>query len=766
MRRVQPGEPIRISASEWNAVAELVDSVKKPPVSPLPNGVSSPCIVLGCNQTGAVIEMGMTLVLEGLRITPVENEEDFLSGSVYDLVYSGNGILGVALQPIEPGEIGPVVISGHVPVLVSVSDSNHLYANPDGNGYLVSAEDGAVRLSYTNSLTGLGWCNAVLGAGGGAVVVPEEYNGPFKMGSVVYQSPSSSSSSEEPSSSSEEPSSSSSSEEPSSSSSSEEPTPPSPVTPFYPLPPYFENYYVNVGQGDCYNTHRYRASEIWWQWQTGLVAIPPIDTSVIRLPGDVTYAQIEEWGETKESYLSYESTQRVATVILRTSATGPMLEALDFMTTIPVCVVAVIGYVDAVVGYIDDPASQMVRGAVKALKSEQLWRYGESLNGVFTVGNFGNLIYPTTTTLYPTAPGLYVNIYDGPLGAWPISNTEIFVKGGTIERRFGSNTVTGTTVVSDTVIDASTQMPAGSYSGRLNVFPFELGVSIRVSGANTLGSAIFALGSWSWNSTSQTIYNWTAVGGGNGSFRYNEQVKGGYEVVNYTSGSFYISEKDFVLEPYNATSLVLYHWENTPNHYHIIDVSSFTLNQVYGAYFCSDYNDGQGTHEGIMVKPFYDPQVGGAATLLSYWRQTAASDEQFNISNLRAGQAQSSFESTIRPWEIGWRTDGDVQFVGGRIDCGWTNLNIAHATLSVPSTSEYVWVELSYSSSTGGPGTLTGTLQHGTTVPSSTNVTQIMRVGEISVSSSRQRIYLTGNAFIDDGSLARYSSAIIIQRCL
>lgn len=183
MRRVSPGEPLRISAMDWNRIAELVDSDGLSQTRKPYQGSNSPCIVLGCNQTGATVEMGMTLVLGGLRITPAENEEDFLSGSVYDLVYSGNGILGVALQPIEPGEIGPVVISGHVPVLVSVSDSSHLYANPGGNGYLVSTETGEVRLSYTNQSTGLVWCNAVLGAGGGGGgeggISSGQYTGPF-----------------------------------------------------------------------------------------------------------------------------------------------------------------------------------------------------------------------------------------------------------------------------------------------------------------------------------------------------------------------------------------------------------------------------------------------------------------------------------------------------------------------------------------------------------------------------------------------------------
>lgn len=752
MKRVLSGQPLRISANDWNQIAEMVDGRRTDfQNGRFPSGKGFAAVEV-VNQTGTAIDEGRLVQLGSPCILPSNDTAGFKESPVYSLQVADASldlVYAVLLQPLNAGETGLACISGHCPIFVnSVTASTDTFVNPDGNGGCVSASEGVVKLAYLNPSAG--WSSCILGAGGGGggvIPVEPQYNGPFKMGAVVYQEPSSSSSS---------------SEEPSSSSSST----PGPVTPFYPLPPYFENYYVSVGQGDCYNTHRWRASEIWWQWQTGLVPIPPIDTSVIWLPGDVTYTQIEEWGETKESYLSYERTQRVATVILRTSATGPMLEALDFMTTIPICVVAVIGYVDAVIGYIDDPDNQMVRGAVKRLESEQLWKYGESLNGVFTVGNFGNLIYPTTTVLYPTAPGLYVNIYDGPLGAWPISSTQIFVKGGTIERRFGRNSVTGTTVVPDTVIDASTQTPAGSSSGRLNIFPFELGVSIRVSGSNTLGNAIFALGSWSWDSTAQMIYNWTDTGGGNSSFRYNEQVKGGYEVVNDTNNSFYISEKNFVLEPYDATSLVLYHWENTPSHYHIIDVSSFTLNQVYAVYFCSDYNDGQGTHEGIMVKPFYDSQIGGAATALSYWRQTAASDEQFTIANLCVGQDQSSFESTIRPWEIGWRTDGSVQFIGGRIDCGWTNLTIAHATLAVPSTSEYVWVELSYSSSTGGPGTLTGTLQHGTTVPSSTNVTQIMRVGQIAVSSSNQRIYLDGNAFLNDRSLARYATAICIQRCL
>lgn len=694
MKRVSPGEPLRISAMDWNRIAELVDSDGMSQARKPYQGSNSPCIVLGCNQTGSRIEMGMTLVLEGLRITPAENEEDFLSGSVYDLVYSGNGILGVALQPIEPGEIGPVVISGHVPVLVSVSDSSHLYANPGGNGYLVSAEDGAVRLSYTNQSTGLVWCNAVLGAGGGGVIeVPEEYAGPFKLSSATCPDINAS---------------------------------------------IIEGATVSVSSGEVYNTNRWRSNALFWQWAGGTVSIPAIDTTVqggfgqdyIYVPWDISYADIEQAGETKEQYLSQEFDTVVGEVFLRMSAAGMSLECTSMYGTatyrnassLPY-IVAVIGQVKVVTGWVDDPANQFVRGVRKRLYVNQFWKYGETLNGVFVVGNQGSVTYPVSTALYPTAPGLYIDLYDGIFGCWPISDTEVLVKGGSLKRTFqGTTHFDG--VLQDRTIDCATELST-TYA-YISIFPSNKSLSAEVS-QSSLSCALATLAYLDWDATNSRISRFRYQTGGNGAFIGGTGLRSGY-VISWTATLLSVEAATFLLEPHDASNLVLYWRADSTNHADLISADGGVSGATQGAVFWT--ND-----RGILWKGGSQNAIEGLTTRISYWSHSTGLTG-YSVGNVLLGQ--SAPEAWSSRWKLSWLSDGTLKVTGGRLDCGWTTVDVAADTLAAPSSSEHVWLEVTYSGATSmSVGTITAAFQHGTSLPSSTAATVVLSIGRIGVSSGR-----------------------------
>jgi len=122
--RLDPGEPLRVSARAWNRAQDAADIVLglNSGVKGFPNQSSpAPFVwVLGKNTTSGTIDRFACLSIAGLEVTPVEDEDDkstidFLRGPVLSCGSpTAGGTVVVAIDPIKPGKIGRVAVAGVV----------------------------------------------------------------------------------------------------------------------------------------------------------------------------------------------------------------------------------------------------------------------------------------------------------------------------------------------------------------------------------------------------------------------------------------------------------------------------------------------------------------------------------------------------------------------------------------------------------------------------------------------------------------------------
>jgi hypothetical protein len=132
------------------------------------------------NDTVAnLTERWMVLGISGIAFTKAQNETDFLSNAI---VLTGvtpaaehSGKFVICAEPIKYGEIGTAYISGVVPVKIDVTDTAHTFAAVKAGSRieLNSADDGAAKILWQESGTGIKWClvEFPVGSGGG-----EKYN--------------------------------------------------------------------------------------------------------------------------------------------------------------------------------------------------------------------------------------------------------------------------------------------------------------------------------------------------------------------------------------------------------------------------------------------------------------------------------------------------------------------------------------------------------------------------------------------------------------
>lgn len=727
MRRVSAGQPLRIAARDWNQLAELVDSRNLDMENPSPESGKSFAAVEVINNTGSGIDEGRLVQLGEPALLPSNDVESFKQSPVYQIQTadaSSNLVYGVLLQPLNAGEIGLACISGHCPIYVdSISASTDTFVNPDGNGGTVSSAEGAVKLAFLNPNGG--WSSCILGAGGGGGVieVPEEYAGPFKLMSATCPDINAA---------------------------------------------IIAGATVSVSSGEVYNTNRWRSNAFFWSWAGGTVAIPAIDTTVqggfgqdyIYVPWDISYADIEQAGETKEQYLSQEFDTVVGEVFLRMSASGMALECTSMYGTatyrnassLPY-IVAVIGQVKVVTGWVDDPANQFVRGVRKRLDVNQLWKYGEALNGVFVVGNQGSVTYPVSTALYPTSPGLYIDLYDGIFGCWPISDTEVLVKGGSLKRTFqGTTHFDG--VLQDRTIDCATEL--SSTYAYISAFPSSKSLSAEVS-PGSLSCAVATLAYLEWDATNSRISRFRYQTGGNGAFIGGTGLRSGY-AISWTATLLSVEAANFLLEPHDASNLVLYWRADSTNHADLVPADGGVSGATQGAVFWT--ND-----RGVLWKGGSQNGIEGLTTRISYWSHSSGLTG-YSVGNALLGQ--SAPEAWSSRWKLSWLSDGTLKVTGGRLDCGWTTIDVADETLAAPSSTERVWLEVTYSGATStSAGTITAAFRHGASLPSSTASTVVLSIGRMGVSSGRVVAENYETVFpLSYEVSARQPLAILYSRCL
>ena len=132
-QQVNPGEPIRLAASQINGLNRLLT----------PNaGFGSPSAVeqptpytwvMAKNNTGSLVARWGVLAITGMDITPGSSET--ATGQFEQLPVVAGGTPSdtttawcVAVEPIAAGKIGRVAVGGVVQVKVEVADSSHTFA--------------------------------------------------------------------------------------------------------------------------------------------------------------------------------------------------------------------------------------------------------------------------------------------------------------------------------------------------------------------------------------------------------------------------------------------------------------------------------------------------------------------------------------------------------------------------------------------------------------------------------------------------------------
>lgn len=190
MKKVKSGENFNVSAATWNGfidAAQYVQDVRQNV------GFESEKSIISANEI-LVLNIGLSEILPfwpvfltNPAITPSDNENYFLFRKP---LYNGKPTctdgeleklnIGVALQKIMPGKIGKVRISGVVPAMADISDTEDRYLIINTNGHLASSAMGKIRLLNRPANTGSQFVHVLLGASGESEP-QSEYNGMFKL---------------------------------------------------------------------------------------------------------------------------------------------------------------------------------------------------------------------------------------------------------------------------------------------------------------------------------------------------------------------------------------------------------------------------------------------------------------------------------------------------------------------------------------------------------------------------------------------------------
>lgn len=196
LERKVPGQPIRLSAGDWNAMLDLVrnDQARRLGAGGagrgLSNTVSPTAVVLVSNATGSDVGQGYCLAITSTLLDPAGAPLDWLARPVLegDEPVATTDPCVVLLEPIADGAIGRAAIAGLVIAQVDVTDTAHEYATPTAADAtkLTSAASGPARLLWTETgSTGTQACVLSLlggGSGGDNLTVKESDGSPSYTG--------------------------------------------------------------------------------------------------------------------------------------------------------------------------------------------------------------------------------------------------------------------------------------------------------------------------------------------------------------------------------------------------------------------------------------------------------------------------------------------------------------------------------------------------------------------------------------------------------
>jgi len=175
-QNVNPGEPIRLAASQINGLNRLLNVNAG---FSYPAAVEQPTPytwVMARNNTGSAIPRWGVLAITGMHITPGSSET--ATGQFEQLPVVAGGMPSdattswcVAVEPIEAGQIGRVAVGGVVQVKVEVADAAHTFARCKSSSSELRSTDNGEGLILWKQGSGAGqWALVRLGNGRGTQI--------------------------------------------------------------------------------------------------------------------------------------------------------------------------------------------------------------------------------------------------------------------------------------------------------------------------------------------------------------------------------------------------------------------------------------------------------------------------------------------------------------------------------------------------------------------------------------------------------------------
>ena len=143
MGKVSAGDPLRISASDWNAMLDVVADRRSRVDGSISHSGVPAASVLVKNDSNQDVTRGQILGVGGPVVSPADNEAAFYHvlavKGVTPTAPTHIGKFVVALESIAAGKMGRGILSGIAAVKLAVNYADHRYADIYHNTYNLSS---------------------------------------------------------------------------------------------------------------------------------------------------------------------------------------------------------------------------------------------------------------------------------------------------------------------------------------------------------------------------------------------------------------------------------------------------------------------------------------------------------------------------------------------------------------------------------------------------------------------------------------------------
>ncbi len=177
LRKVRAGDPLRVPAGAYNAFVETAVDLRRRQGgrAPMPGSLVDSMgrgmgVLLVRNDSDEEIEPYQALAITGVLVEPGEDDQERTFQSRTPLtgeIASGDSPLwsfALAMQPIQPGQLGPCVLTGVTPARVLVRDELDTTCElAPGEAVLASSPMGGVPMLWKEEGTGEKWAVIEMG---------------------------------------------------------------------------------------------------------------------------------------------------------------------------------------------------------------------------------------------------------------------------------------------------------------------------------------------------------------------------------------------------------------------------------------------------------------------------------------------------------------------------------------------------------------------------------------------------------------------------